>query len=1278
MKKIFKRITSFFVIVTMLMSLFQLGVFATGNDEITVYLTLSVDGDFVTSGVTGDKMARIPITLSYFDLADYGLEKYYRYETDSDGGEYINTTVVEQPTLLHLYIKALEQYYIGGSYDASNTKALNPSGEATSFYMLKFWGHDENLMYFVDHKYPLMSTGWGATADYVLLEDGMEVDVAMFSSWDFYNSGYFTYFENGDEITVSQGDTVDFSVMGTSTAMTGETSEYVALGSDLVSVYYGKDLSNLQQVSENSDGKYSITFTDAGEYYVAAKDVNCGDTELACIAPAVTKVNVEAPASTGEYEVTVNVGPSTANVKFYKCTGFDANGYDILGDEIAATDNGVDADTSYHVYTMNVDAGTYSFRATDADGNSLGGMTFDVPIETEVDSTETKTAEVYLRQVDVYTTTQIDSAYADESQYSTQVMDADGRLATVGKAYLDSSSRTRYPYFLYANGNAELYTVKLIPSEAVAAANSLGTNTMINYTVSKGTTLTTKSGTLPTLINAVITAPTGSTVQVFNQLRNFYTEEVAYSSKAEADGVTSYTFRLPKNNGNHTYRVSMKGKITKAGYLKLTSEDTAKVDITFAESENPEIRPEYDTSTTIGSRLEDNIVLNINEQNYLRMSRGDTFKARAYRAWQIINSDTANIMIEPDFEYKIISGDSVALEQQGQNAVLTAVKDGISIIEVTYDAIEIGGNTSYTGIYGAIDPMRKGLFIVNVGGDTATEITLPEWDSDFDTVYFLGETGTYDFAPSSGSVMTVKCNDEEVAANDDGTYTLTINQGNNIVSVTAGNTTEYIIVKGNKVTANIENVTSPDQPIKQGDTVNISFKGLHMPMPKFSGIYNPGFGGTIKVSYSTSSGGKLQSKGAQYNFINNHTISFVAYDKGTVKLTDGSIPLTSMGFVPGAHRELTDTGVGANFNASAVPAEFSILPDVSVEVLKNDDLSYMETASDTYCNLANVNILCGTSIYAKSFGFALTTEAKASVQNSNTTFTSINSSYPFTVTATPVNEGVKMKFSYWELGDTEKKTVSLTPGETVTLANEFTATKPIYMELEVKPENPVFGEGKVYSYVAYKNTTGFERPILKTLNIKDGEGAAFAAPYGVLYSDNGQGVAYTQTDYYCYIPTDCESVTLSVARLIGAADATVGEETLSSLGTTETAFSSAIATENDETEVSILLSDGATYKVTLKKTDKPVEKSVVYDEEIIAVSFANPVATVADFYVVSFDEKGVLTKAEWIKKELASGENSVYIDWSGFKSLDNVKLYVWNEELTPIINKTDIDYTTAN
>lgn len=1269
LKKIFKSITSTLLVLAMLMSILPIAAFATETDEITVYLTLSVDGDFLTSEITGEKMARVPITLSYFDLADYGLEKYYRYETEGEGGEYINTTIVEKPTVLHLYIRALEEYYLGKKYTLDDTKALEPSGDPTSFYMLNFWGHDENLMYFVDHEYPLMSSGWGATADYVVIEDGMEIDVAMFTSWEFYNSGYFSYFQNGDELTVNEGDTVDFTVMGASTNAWGASEGPIQLGNDLISVCCGDSLDTLEEKQLDDNNVCSITFDKAGTYYVVARDVNYNDTELACIAPAITKVNVEESVQEGEYEVAVNVAPSTASVRFYNCGGFDENGYDVLGKELRVTDNGVNSETSYHTYTMKLNKGTYSFRATDANGNSLGGMTFDIPTAVEVDNIESKSSEIYLRQVDVYTTTKIDGVFAKESQYSTKVMDADGKIATAGKSYIDSNGRTRYPYMIYANGNAELYTFKFIPTDDVSNTANVGTNTTINQAIGRGTTITTKSSTLPDLINAVISAPTGSKVQVFNQLRNFYTEEILYASKSDQNGITDYTYRLPKSNGNHTYRVSKEGKITKAGYLNLNSDDKAKTTITFAEDENSKIRPDYDRKTTIGSRLEDNILLNINSQNYLRMNVGDTFKARAYRAWQIINSDTANIMIEPDFEYKIIRGDSITIEQQGQNAVVKAVKNGISIVEVTYDAIEIGGNTKYTGIYGAIDPMRKGLFVVNVGGSTDTEIIMPEWDSDFDTIYFTEDSGTYKFTPESEAALTVKCNDQKVEKNADNSYTLPINQGNNIVSVTAGDTTEYVIIKGNKVSVNIENTTSPDEPIRQGDTIKISFDGLHIPMPKFSGIYNPGYGNTIKATYQKENGRYVQGTGSQYNFITNHAISMTVYDKGTIKLTNGTIPFTSMGFVPGAHRELTDTGVGANFNAVEVPAEFSHLPDITFEVLKNEDLSYMDNAKETYTNLSKVNILCGTSTYQKAFNINLA-GTNANKKNTTTTFTSFNTEFPISVTATPLNDNVTMEFRYWELGDTEKKTLSLKPDKTTTLDNPFSGEKTIYMEIAVTPVNPVFGEQTIYSYVVYKSD--LEKPILKTLNIKDADGNAFSAPYGVLYSENNSGIAYTQTDYYCYIPKNTDKVTVSLARLNGTSDITIGEET-KSIKISETAFS-AISVPNDETSLTISLADGTEYTVKLIKTDKVMQKKVVYDNEMVSVSFINMKALNLDFYIAAYeDETNRMSKIMITSKEVIAGENTAFIDLSEFEGLDNIKLFVWDKNSSPIFDKIDIN-----
>lgn len=93
----------------------------------------------------------------------------------------------------------LEKYYLRkGEKFVVNDRlqdAMSISGSATSLYMTRFWGHDENLMYYVNHEYPLQAAGWGSTSDYILLEDGMEIDVAMFSDWDFYHTGAFSFLQ---------------------------------------------------------------------------------------------------------------------------------------------------------------------------------------------------------------------------------------------------------------------------------------------------------------------------------------------------------------------------------------------------------------------------------------------------------------------------------------------------------------------------------------------------------------------------------------------------------------------------------------------------------------------------------------------------------------------------------------------------------------------------------------------------------------------------------------------------------------------------------------------------------------------------------------------------------------------------------------------------------------------------------------------------------------------------------------------------------------------------
>lgn len=288
----------------------------TNADSVTVNVTISNDG-IPLMGADGTVLANLDVTIPYFDLADYGLSKYYRYGTEFGWGSYNNDKLIERPTALHAYIYLIERYYMGLpadqcgrgtsgildykkktdvlymdgglAYNSNRTPALNPTGSATSLYMKQFWGHDENLMYFRNHEYPLMGKGWGSTCDYILLSDGDRLDVAMFTNWDFYKDGGFNQFSQ-DVYSIAQGDTVTTSTFkaGTSAAENGESPELEAISGLNVAVY-DKDWNKVADIT--GDGTYSYTFDKAGTYYLMATDTGA-KTTAAHYAPAITKVTV--------------------------------------------------------------------------------------------------------------------------------------------------------------------------------------------------------------------------------------------------------------------------------------------------------------------------------------------------------------------------------------------------------------------------------------------------------------------------------------------------------------------------------------------------------------------------------------------------------------------------------------------------------------------------------------------------------------------------------------------------------------------------------------------------------------------------------------------------------------------------------------------------------------------------------------------------------------------------------------------------------------------------
>lgn len=260
----------------------------------TAYISISEDDRYVVSdGVdAGTIMAYVPVDLAELrniKLEDYDLQEYY-HDEDKNGKYDI--------TVLHLYLYVLNKYYHG------TARELQITGSPGSMYMkYGFWGHDENLLYYVDGDFPVSRPGWGATADEIQLKDGSFIDVTMYDSWSFYSdpAAGFHYFldEKGNithEYAAKAGEPLEISY----TRIFGNIDQGttgVGTPSANSEIYYGKELydeESAQTVITDANGKAKITFDKGGVYYLwAYGELGVEYEEEIVSSPSYCKVVVE-------------------------------------------------------------------------------------------------------------------------------------------------------------------------------------------------------------------------------------------------------------------------------------------------------------------------------------------------------------------------------------------------------------------------------------------------------------------------------------------------------------------------------------------------------------------------------------------------------------------------------------------------------------------------------------------------------------------------------------------------------------------------------------------------------------------------------------------------------------------------------------------------------------------------------------------------------------------------------------------------------------------------
>lgn len=653
------------------------------------------------------------------------------------------------------------------------------------------------------------------------------------------------------------------------------------------------------------------------------------------------------------YSVQVYVPKGVTGEKglsFYPSAGFGTDNRDTYegGKAITSVKKDTKTDKNYDIYSMTLAGGVYSYRAVDSKGNSLGGGAFKLPAEasggTYQPNDDTK---IYLRVIESYITNEVGGKKASAQDYTVTLMNKIGVL-TLGDPYVNGDGYECYPVLAFVSGNALLYYTLFTPAKEYASSNDLGLAIWKNDAIQPEVDPAPLAAALKETSTFTINTPKGAEAALFTQVLNFNAERIDSVKTVDlADGTVDHVFNVLRTS-DLTYRVSLEGMRTKAGFVNNVSGD--RLEVRFDPADSPK---EQDYSGQAFD--ESSLLLNINERNKLQLDVGEQYKVRAYRAaWQIIQTITDNIMVEPDFHYQVLSGsDVISVETMdggnadGNWAWITGKKPGVAVVEVSYDALDVNDAqkvmwvTKSDGFYGATDSVRTGVFVVAVG-DGYGDVPGISWDTEYNTCYFLGESGVLDLTPegktvavSVASVLDGKMSEWKPVAGANGSFAVPVMPGNNVVRIEADGVTDYRVVRGAQLSVIINNNVEGRDEIYPGDTVSVSLKGLYMPIPKFAGIYNPGFPNTTRVSFELN-GETYSSGGAQYHIIqpaaNVVKVEIPESASGSVTLTGGKLGLISMGSPYGAHRTLTDVGVPANFNAASLRMKDTPLPEITIQI----------------------------------------------------------------------------------------------------------------------------------------------------------------------------------------------------------------------------------------------------------------------------------------------------------------------------------------------------------
>ena len=593
-------------------------------------------------------------------------------------------------------------------------------------------------------------------------------------------------------------------------------------------------------------------------------------------------------------------------------------------------------------------------------------------------------------------------------------------------------------------------------------------------------------------------------VCVANERQGLPTTEIQPTKVGTTDfatGTRTDAYNL-KNGTVYEYRVSVPADnvncddyVTFVGMFKKT--DNTAITVTKAQIEDGsngrttvdhELEP-YTNGTLASANVAD-LYMNVNAQGYLKLSSGQSKDLYKARSWWATNCGgwamNTYYFLEPDYHYTVVdldgkpASDVVTIDEKGK---ITAVGEGTAIVLVTYDAMNVDIDDKLyqeaspekpwnDGFFSAVWPENTGVFVVSVGAQDSgitTGMTINEnkgtpnktagkkLDAEYDVIYFVGEQGEYTFTPGAEGVAVSVANPTiadnvlsfdgftALEAAEDGSVTVPLTMGRNIVKVEKDGKAEYQVITAKRVSVTVNGQPLEEAVVAPGDEVSVVFDTIYNPVNRLA-IYNTGaavvysdvsgYEGKTAGNYSGGMGfyffasnaphqtvanfNEVATDGSSYgNYAVNlgETLTVPAdFAEPLFTLADGSFHVSGFSkFNFGDHRAVMVQAPSSG-GSNNIYSYFGRLPDISIPTAALEGIAVTVQPATTGYAIGDVFDPAGM-------------EVTATFKNASGTFDKVITDYTYDTAALTTSGTRQVEISYTFNGVTKTAIVEVTVGE---------------------------------------------------------------------------------------------------------------------------------------------------------------------------------------------------------------------------------------------------------